>query len=75
MRCVAFRANRALRPRLGSPARALVRFIRDARGATAIEYGLILSLVVIALIVGLTALADSTTGLWHTVDTKVAEAH
>ena len=48
--------------------------IRDRRGATAIEYGLILAFVVIAMIVGLTALADSTTGMWNTVDTKVATA-
>lgn len=53
---------------------AITRMLGDRRGATAIEYGLILAFVVIAMIVGLTALADSTTGMWNTVDTKVATA-
>ena len=53
---------------------AITRLLGDRRGATAIEYGLILAFVVIAMIVGLTALADSTTGMWNTVDTKVATA-
>jgi len=55
-------------------AQAITRMLRDRRGATAIEYGLILALVVIAMIVGLTTLADSTTGMWNRVDTKVATA-
>ncbi|MGU3390461.1 Flp family type IVb pilin [Sphingomonas sp. M1A8_2b] len=54
--------------------RALARVVRDSRGATAIEYGLILGLVVIAMIVGLTAMANSTIGMWNTVDTKVSQA-
>ncbi|MEG8058159.1 Flp family type IVb pilin [Sphingomonas sp. 22L2VL55-3] len=49
---------------------------RNARktGATAIEYGLIIALVVIAMIAGLTALADTTTGMWGNVNSKVANA-
>jgi len=54
--------------------RTLLRALRTTRGATAIEYGLILAFVVIAMIAGLTALADSTTGMWGKVDTKVAGA-
>jgi len=54
--------------------RTLRRVLRNSRGATAIEYGLILAFVVIALIVGLTNLADSTIGMWGKVDTKVANA-
>lgn len=54
--------------------RTFSRFLRSTRGATAIEYGLILAFVVIAMIVGLTALANSTTGMWNTVDTKVSAA-
>ncbi|WP_132739239.1 Flp family type IVb pilin [Sphingomonas sp. PP-F2F-A104-K0414] len=50
------------------------RVLRNTRGATAIEYGLILAFVVIALIVGLTNLADSTIGMWGKVETKVATA-
>jgi pilus assembly protein Flp/PilA len=55
--------------------RTIARALRDVRGATAIEYGLIIAFVVIAMIVGLTALAGSTTGMWNTVDAKVAAAH
>lgn len=51
-----------------------MRALRTTRGATAIEYGLILAFIVIAMIAGLTALADSTTGMWGKVDTKVAGA-
>lgn len=54
--------------------RTIARALRQQRGATAIEYGLILAVMVIAMIVGLTALADSTTGMWNTVDTKVRAA-
>ncbi|MES3099060.1 Flp family type IVb pilin [Sphingomonas faeni] len=54
--------------------RTIARAMRQQRGATAIEYGLILALVVIAMIVGLSALANSTTGMWNTVDTKVSTA-
>jgi len=55
--------------------RTAARALRERRGATAIEYGLILALVVLALVAGLSALANSTTGLWGNVDTKVAAAH
>jgi len=54
--------------------RTIVRVLRDKRGATAIEYGLIIAVVVIAMIAGLTALADSTTGVWGDVSTKVEAA-
>ncbi|HXH15385.1 MAG TPA: Flp family type IVb pilin [Sphingomonas sp.] len=54
--------------------RTIVGALRQTRGATAIEYSLILALVVIAMIVGLTALAGSTTKMWNTVDAKVAAA-
>jgi len=54
--------------------RTIMRALRQTRAATAIEYGLILALVVIAMIVGLTALAGSTTKMWNMVDTKVAAA-
>lgn len=44
------------------------------RGATAVEYGLIVSLVVIAMVVSLIALADVTSGLWTEVADKVTRA-
>jgi pilus assembly protein Flp/PilA len=55
--------------------RTISRALRDPRGATALEYGLIIALVVIAMVAGLTAVADTTTGMWGNVNTKVANAH
>lgn len=54
--------------------RTIPRVMRERRGATAIEYGLIAALVVIALIASATALGTSTTSLWSNVNTKVANA-
>jgi len=59
--------------------RALVRLglklCRDRKGATAIEYGFILALVVIAMMVALIELGTTTTGMWNNVSTKVQGAH
>ncbi|SFO19072.1 pilus assembly protein Flp/PilA [Sphingomonas sp. OK281] len=54
--------------------RTIARAMRDKRGATVIEYGLILAFVFIAMIIGLTALANTTTDMWGNVSTKVATA-
>lgn len=43
----------------------------DKRGATAVEYGLIVSMIVIAMIVGLTQVATTTTGLWDRISNTV----
>lgn len=42
---------------------------RDERGATAIEYGLIAALIVLAMMGGLSALGGGSDGMW----TKVAD--
>lgn len=47
------------------------RILRDDRGATAIEYGLIVSLIVCAMIAALHGVADENTGLWAIVKQKV----
>lgn len=44
---------------------------RCERAATAIEYGLILSLVVLAIISALSSFAGKTTGMWNNVATEV----
>ena len=44
------------------------------RGATAIEYGLIAALMAIVMLVGLTNLADNTTGLWGGSTNKILNA-
>lgn len=51
------------------------RVFADRRGGTAIEYGLIAALVVIAMIASLGALANQTVGMWGNVHTKVAAAN
>jgi len=47
---------------------------RDRRGATAIEYGLIVSLIVIAMIASLKGVANQTSGMWSKINNDVAEA-
>lgn len=48
-----------------------MRILRDDRGATAIEYGLIVSLIVIAIIGAMQGVADENTGLWAFVTNRV----
>lgn len=47
------------------------RIARCDRGATAVEYGLIVSLIVIACIGAFRGVADENTGLWSLVTDKV----
>jgi pilus assembly protein Flp/PilA len=51
----------------------LKRIAKDESGATAIEYGLIASLVVIASIGAFDSVANENTGLWATVSQKVGD--
>jgi pilus assembly protein Flp/PilA len=53
--------------------RTILRKLRaDERGATAIEYGLICSLIIIAMMGGLQALGGGTNGMWGKVQTNIA---
>ena len=45
---------------------------RDQRGATAVEYGLIAALIVIAMVGALRGVADANSGMWNNVSNKVA---
>lgn len=54
--------------------RNLQRLKHDCRGATAIEYGLIVALIVIAMIVALRDVADENTGMWAWVERDVLTA-
>jgi pilus assembly protein Flp/PilA len=47
------------------------RLLRDTRGATAIEYGLIVALVVIAILISLRSVANENSGLWAVVTSNV----
>lgn len=44
---------------------------QDARGATAVEYGLILSLIVIVVMAGIISLGGTTAGMWANMADKI----
>jgi pilus assembly protein Flp/PilA len=48
--------------------------IDDTSGATAIEYGLIVSLIVIAMIFSLQAVATTTITMWNDIETRAVDA-
>ena len=53
----------------------LIRSIkRCEQGATAVEFGLIVSLIVVVIIVSVKDVANSTNGMWATVSNEVIEA-
>lgn len=52
----------------------LKRLVEDQSGATAIEYGLILSLIVIAMIAALQGVASTTVTMWGNVESKSVAA-
>ncbi|HET9335137.1 MAG TPA: Flp family type IVb pilin [Sphingomicrobium sp.] len=54
--------------------RTLRRLRSDKRGATVIEYGLIASLIIIAIMGGLSALGGGANGMWGKLDNEVADA-
>ena len=51
----------------------LKRIGSDNSGATAVEYGLIVSLIVIACIAGMNSFANSSDGMWTNVTNRVSE--
>jgi pilus assembly protein Flp/PilA len=51
------------------------KLFRDNRGATAVEYGLILAMIVLALLSGLAVLGNGTQAMWGDINTKVANAN
>ena len=48
--------------------------VKCQSGATAIEYGLIVSLIVIAMVGALGSFAGSSTSMWNSVSNKVVTA-
>ena len=42
-------------------------------GATAIEYGLILALIALSVLVAITGVSDATIGMWNDVANEVTE--
>lgn len=55
-------------------ARAIARLSGDRRAGTAIEYGLIAALIVIAMIASFKEVANSTVGMWGNINAKVGNA-
>jgi pilus assembly protein Flp/PilA len=52
--------------------RHLRHLLHDNRGATAVEYGLIVALIVIAIIGAVESVANENTGLWAVVTSSVS---
>jgi pilus assembly protein Flp/PilA len=46
----------------------------DRRGATAIEYGLIVALIVVAMMAGLQSMGGGVGGMWTRINTNMATA-
>ena len=53
---------------------AMRRLVRDTRGATAIEYGLIVALIAIGFLAGLKALGDGNSASWGATSNKITGA-
>lgn len=47
------------------------KLLRNERGATAVEYGLIAAIMVVAVIGAFQALANTNTGMWAVVSERV----
>jgi len=52
----------------------IAKLICDERAATAVEYGLILAMIVLALMAGLTLLGQGTSSLWENISAAVTTA-
>jgi pilus assembly protein Flp/PilA len=53
--------------------RRLRKLLKDKRGATAVEYGLIVSLVVLAMLTALWQLAATTIAMWDGISERVVQ--
>ena len=54
--------------------RMIGRFLGNDSGATAVEYGFILALVVIAILAALASFAEASNDMWSNVSAKVVGA-
>jgi pilus assembly protein Flp/PilA len=54
--------------------RRFLELLKDQRGATAVEYGLILAMVFLAMIAALGGVASTTTEMWNFVSEQVTNA-
>lgn len=63
--------NRA--EKLRKSMRRLKQLMKDRRGATAVEYGLILALVFLAMVMAVRGVAQSTVSMWDNVSNEVTK--
>ena len=54
--------------------RTFRRLCSDKRGATAIEYGLMASLIVVSMMAGLSTLGGGANGMWGKIKNQVENA-
>ncbi|MEO6153467.1 MAG: Flp family type IVb pilin [Croceibacterium sp.] len=54
--------------------RVLRQLLKDSAGATAVEYGLIVALIVIAIFTALNSVSSSTTSMWNRVSSALSTA-
>ncbi|HEX8625044.1 MAG TPA: Flp family type IVb pilin [Allosphingosinicella sp.] len=50
------------------------KLIRDSKAASAVEYGLICALIVLAMIAALNSVAGNTIGMWNNVSETVTNS-
>lgn len=53
--------------------RRMKELLQDRRGATAVEYGLILSLIFLAMVAAIQGVATETTTMWNNVSKAVTK--
>jgi pilus assembly protein Flp/PilA len=53
------------------PMRDLRKLLRDRKGATVVEYGLILALIFLSMMVGVALVGTTTAGMWNNVSEAV----
>lgn len=51
------------------------KFAHDTKGATAIEYGLIVALIVVGLITAVASVGTGTSGKWNGASEDIGAAH
>ena len=54
--------------------RCLIKLIGNERGATAIEYGLIVALIVIAIVIAISTVGGGAHDIWANVSNKAGNA-
>jgi pilus assembly protein Flp/PilA len=65
------RRDNPARPKRTMTMKLVSRFLKNESGATAIEYGLIASLVAVAAIAAMTTVGTKLTGMFNFVGTKL----